>query len=222
MSLKIIKAGLLDTIQDLGRYGHQYQGVNPGGNMDRFSASLANALLGKELNSPVIELHFPAAQILFEWPTIICLAGADFTPMINDKQVPLHQPIIIKEGTVLQFDKWKSGARCYLALLQNFALNKWLNSYSTNLKAEAGGYKGRVLLKGDVLEFENNSTAVITKDFKTLPWQYHAKETISNRMEFIAGAEWVWLTTKSQTQFLNNEYTISPASDRMGDRKSVV
>ncbi|MDB5208334.1 MAG: biotin-dependent carboxyltransferase family protein, partial [Flavisolibacter sp.] len=62
MSLKIIRAGLLDTIQDLGRYGHQHQGINPGGAMDCFSAVLANALLGKELASPVIELHFPAAQ----------------------------------------------------------------------------------------------------------------------------------------------------------------
>lgn len=57
MSLTISKAGLLDTVQDNGRYGFQQQGINPGGAMDRFSASLANALLGNALNAPVIEMH---------------------------------------------------------------------------------------------------------------------------------------------------------------------
>ena len=31
MSLRIIKAGIADTIQDLGRYGWQYIGINPTG-----------------------------------------------------------------------------------------------------------------------------------------------------------------------------------------------
>src|SRR6476620_10325007 len=60
MSLKICKAGLLDTVQDGGRYGFQHLGINPGGAMDRFAASLANALLGKKPEAPVIEMHYPA------------------------------------------------------------------------------------------------------------------------------------------------------------------
>ncbi|MBC7872663.1 MAG: allophanate hydrolase, partial [Ferruginibacter sp.] len=31
MSLKVIKAGILDTIQDNGRYGNQHLGINPTG-----------------------------------------------------------------------------------------------------------------------------------------------------------------------------------------------
>src|SRR5215218_7060806 len=116
MSLKIIKAGILDTIQDLGRYGYQHQGINPGGAMDRFSASLANALLGKSLHSPVIEMHFPAAQICFQKPAVICLAGADFRPMLNREKVPLHQPIAIEKNAVLAFTGKQEGARCYLSV----------------------------------------------------------------------------------------------------------
>lgn len=217
MSLKIIRAGLLDTIQDLGRYGYQHLGINPGGAMDRFSASLANALLGKDLNEPVIEMHFPAPQILFQQAAIICLTGGDFTPMINDKEVPLHQPIVINRNSVLRFEKWRSDARCYLSLLQNLRINKWMNSYSTNLKAEAGGYKGRRLLKDDVLEFEDNFIRVATTNsFETLPWKYNVQKDTSNEMEFIFGNEWSWLATKARTAFLNTEFTITPASDRMG------
>ena len=66
MSLKIIKAGILDTIQDTGRNGWRHLGINPSGTMDRFSAGLANALLGKKLEAPVIELHFPASAFVFQ------------------------------------------------------------------------------------------------------------------------------------------------------------
>ena len=73
MSLRITRQGVLDTVQDLGRYGYQYLGINCNGAMDRFSMQLVNALLGKELDSPVLEIHFPASQILFEQETIICI-----------------------------------------------------------------------------------------------------------------------------------------------------
>ena len=82
MSLRIIKAGMLDTIQDTGRFGYQSSGINPGGAMDRFSAQLANCLLGKAMDSPVIEMHFPAPLIRFEKAAVICLTGADFYPCV--------------------------------------------------------------------------------------------------------------------------------------------
>src|SRR5690348_5327335 len=135
MSLKIIKAGLLDTVQDLGRHGFGHQGINPSGAMDRFSASLGNALLGKELNAPVIEMHFPAAKIHFQTEAVICLAGADFTPLIDGNEIHIHQPVAVNKNAVLSFTRIRNGARCYLALLNELRIESWLNSYSTNLKA---------------------------------------------------------------------------------------
>ena len=46
MSLKIIKAGILDTIQDKGRYGYQHLGINPTGAMDKYAMQIANMLVG--------------------------------------------------------------------------------------------------------------------------------------------------------------------------------
>src|SRR5215210_7531275 len=103
MSIKIIKAGILDTIQDRGRTGYRHLGINPSGAMDRFSAQLANALLGKELEEPVIEMHFPACAFLFQQTTIACLAGADFSATINEQRISLHQPFLITENSVLKF-----------------------------------------------------------------------------------------------------------------------
>ncbi len=208
---------MLDTIQDTGRYGYQHLGVNPSGAMDRFSAQLANALLGKALSAPVIEMHYPAPQILFRQPCIIVVTGADFSPMINGKPFAVHQPIVAGADTVLSFKGKVKGARCYLALQNNLVLEPWLNSYSTNLKAGAGGYKGRKLEKDDEINFESTGLST-TEDVVLLPWSYHGPETLQNEIEFITGNEWNWLATKSQTAFLNDVFTITLAADRMGYR----
>jgi antagonist of KipI len=217
MRLKIIKAGLLDTIQDGGRYGHRHLGINPGGAMDPFAAGLANALLGKNLLSPVMELHFPAAQLQFSQPAIICLTGADFTPCINSREVPINQPIAVGENAVLSFAKKRSGARCYLSLYNKLQLEPWLNSYSTNLKAAAGGFRGRQLLRNDAIAFANIDFQIVS-DFVLLPWKYKASQNTRRVTEVIAGPEWSWLKEKSQKDFLQHPFLITPASDRMGYR----
>lgn len=217
MSLKIIKAGLLDTVQDLGRYGFAHQGINPSGAMDTFSASFANALLGRELNRPVIEMHFPTANILFQKNVVICLAGADFTAAINDIEITIHQPIVVKANSTLSFKGKRSGARCYLAILNELKIQPWLNSYSTNLKAAVGGYNGKRLAKGDEINFEDLLFET-QNGFTLLPWRYNETNKMSNEIEFIFGPEWNWLPTKSQTSFLNNAFLITPSSDRMGYR----
>ena len=46
MSLRVIKPGLLTSIQDLGRKGFQQHGVIVGGAMDPYSLRIANLLVG--------------------------------------------------------------------------------------------------------------------------------------------------------------------------------
>src|SRR5437764_813442 len=114
MSIQIVKAGIFDSIQDAGRYGFQHLGINPGGAMDRSAAMLGNALLGKDLDSAVIEMHFPASQIFFEDTHLICITGANFSPSVDGKKIPIAEPLIINRDSTLKFERLESGARCYL------------------------------------------------------------------------------------------------------------
>ncbi|MEJ7673143.1 MAG: hypothetical protein WKF59_10625 [Chitinophagaceae bacterium] len=160
-------------------------GINPGGAMDRFASQLANSLLGKDLNSPVIEIHFPCPQLLFEKETIICITGAAFTPTINNKNVSLNQPIAVNKNTELRFEKKLSGARCYIAFLHDLDIDMWMNSYSTNLVANAGGFKGRAFQKGDKLNFKYKAEFKIPlkrKRFFKLSWK--ATETILSKKKY--------------------------------------
>jgi antagonist of KipI len=225
MAITIIKPGLLDTIQDLGRFGYSNWGINPGGVMDTYASRVANMLVGNETDEAVIEIHFPGAQILFEQNALISLTGADFTPTLNDEQLPLWRPIVVRKNTVLHFPKLQFGARCYLAVHGGFYVDKWLGSYSTNIKAEAGGFGGRKLEKGDELSFRESSIYFPGllkegKDYQVLRWKASTGKVYKfpNEIFFIKGNEWDWLTPASQKDMLENNFIIHPFSDRMGYR----
>jgi antagonist of KipI len=223
MSLKILKAGMLDSIQDAGRAGYQQFGINPSGTMDKYGAAVANMLVGNNAGEAVIEMHFPAASIFFEQPAMIALSGADFSANINGKQIPLNHTVIVNKNTTLQFRSLKNKSRCYLAVKDGIKIPGWLNSYSTNLIAEAGGFYGRKLMKDDILELNNNADnykMADKDDFKILPWGAIEEFGIQNTetLLVIQGSEWAWLDKSSQEKFTKNPFFISHNSDRMGYR----
>jgi len=222
MSLKILKAGMLDTIQDLGRFGYQQFGINPTGAMDRYAAAIANILVGNKLNDAVIEMHFPAPSIFFEETTLVALSGADFDANISGRPIPLNQPVIVNQGRTLQFRSLKNKSHCYLAARGGMKIPAWLNSYSTNIKAEAGGYSGRKLVKDDLLELNDVTSYDLTSenDFMILPWKASEEFGMgpTEELMIIKSNEWDWLDKGSQEKFLKNPFYISPNSDRMGYR----
>jgi antagonist of KipI len=224
MSIKIIKPGILDSLQDAGRYGYRHMGINPTGAMDTYAAAVANFLVGNESGEAVIEMHFPASVFLFEQPAIIALSGADFTASINGERIFLYRPIMVSKNSILQFHKQESGARCYLAVRGGFNIVKWLSSAGTNLKANAGGWKGRQLIKDDTISFREEydyTRGVEKSDLKILSWKADEKwENENKEISVLPGNEWTWLTDQSKERFSETAFFIRPQSDRMGYRLS--
>lgn len=222
MSLTIIKAGLLDTLQDEGRFGFGASGINPGGVMDVFSAGLANCLLGKRMNRAVLEIHFPAPVILFNEAAIICITGADFSASIDHQLIRINQPLLVNKGVILSFKKLMQGARCYLSLFNDLVVTAWLNSYSTNLKAAAGGLRGAALKTGDVIPFTKIAALydyAKGQQLTVLPWLARPPEsTAAGKIEVIKGSEWEWLDEESQQTFLAGSFKMTSVADRMAYR----
>ena len=221
MNLRIIKAGVLDTVQDMGRYGWQHLGINPGGAMDKLSARVANILAGNDTNEAVIELHFPASSFFFEQPALIALSGADFSASVNGDEAPILHPIIVSKYSILQFHKVAKGARAYLAVKGGLDIPGWLNSYSTHLKAGAGGFKGRALQNDDEISLKKHSdlcNVIGKKEFIVLPWKadtgwdHDGDETIY----LLEGNEFQKLPQEAKDLFICQSYTITAQSDRMG------
>ena len=217
MSLKIIKAGLIDTIQDAGRYGYQHLGINPTGAMDRFAAQFANALLGKELHAPLIECHFPGPVIHFEEDAVISITGADFRPLLNDLMCDMNSVIMVKKNTILKFNRMMNGARCYISILPELKIEPWLNSYSTHLKAKAGGWEGRTLKAGDVLKFQKQIHHRHDLSITLQPW-VNAEVAEKRFIHVLYGAAWEKLDGSSKKVFMNDPFVVSRITDRMGYR----
>jgi antagonist of KipI len=169
-------------------------------------------------------MHFPAAQILFEKDAVFVLCGAEFSPTINNKPVPMHHPIAVRENSLLKMDRMQSGARCYLALLQGIRADEWMGSSSTHLKTGLGGHEGRALARYDGIAFEKNiPLGKLLKeedDFMVLHWTAHETIEARNELECVIGSEWNWLDEPSRASFTEQWFQIGMQSDRMGYRLS--
>src|SRR5699024_8126708 len=64
--------------------------------------------------------------------------------------------IAVKKGDVLKVGQVTKGARGYLLFGKPLTIHKVANSYSTHTRSQIGGFKGRALKSGDVIECEND------------------------------------------------------------------
>ncbi|HUF03614.1 MAG TPA: biotin-dependent carboxyltransferase family protein [Aridibacter sp.] len=216
MSLKITRAGILDTVQDLGRTGYRALGVNPGGAADRDAVRILNTLLGNDENAAGVEMHFPAANIEFEDDAVIAIGGAHFRPELKGVAVQKWTSVLAKKGETLNFTGRKYGARCYLAVRGGIETEQWLGSASTNLFVKAGGAGGRKLEKGDVLSVGGKATDG--------PVGLSAGRTLTDRfllepmLRVTEGPEHHLLTAVSANAFETGEFEVRSDSNRMGIR----
>ncbi|MBC7901546.1 MAG: biotin-dependent carboxyltransferase family protein [Saprospiraceae bacterium] len=218
MSLLVTKEGIFTTVQDLGRFGRKRFGINQTSVMDAAASRLINILLDNDQSEAVLEMHFPACEILFEGDAIFALGGADFGVELDETPVENWRSIFAEKGSVLRFRQKLSGNRAYLSVAGGFEVVKWLGSASTNLAAKIGGYKGRTLKKGDQIGLKTKSarSEFISKQISRSPIPPYSQFPV---VRIIVGAEYELLTPLSK-QALKQNFTISNDSNRMGFRLS--
>lgn len=217
MSILVQKPGILTTVQDLGRFGYRRFGINPNGAMDHIAMRLINILLGNDENEAVLEMHFPAPQLVFECDAVFSLGGADFEAELDGEQVGNWRQIAAKKGDVLKFAGKIVGNRSYLAVKRGFKINPWLGSASTNAVANIGGFDGRKLESGDRIEI--NEQLISTKaDPRQISASLIPAYSKFPTVRIIAGGEFADLTGESQDALVKQNFTISNASNRMGFR----
>jgi antagonist of KipI len=221
MSIHIIKPGICSSIQDIGRHGYRAQGITPGGAMDTLAATLANYLAGNGETEALLEISFPAPDILFAQAAIIAVAGADFSAALNGVPLPHGKPAFVQPGDVLLFEKKIWGAWAYIAIYGGFEATQWLGSYATNTSVGAGGFKGRLLQKDDVLMAKKS----IPPGKIFFLWQLAAKEwrqwyDNDNIITVLPGNELALLTGEMKQQFFSASFTVARQSNRMGYRLS--
>ena len=101
MSIRVIRPGLLTTVQDLGRWGKQRYGVVVGGAMDSFALRMANLLVGNEEGAAAMEMTLLGPTLRFEQDALIALCGGEFHAQLDDKRLPAWRPVFVPKGISL-------------------------------------------------------------------------------------------------------------------------
>ena len=113
---KVIKPGLLTTVQDLGRYGYQQFGISPSGAMDPYSMQLANILVGNDQGEAVLEASFLGPVLEAGSDMVIAICGGQFSTKVDGREVLMWKSFLLKKGEILSMGSYKQGARAYLAI----------------------------------------------------------------------------------------------------------
>ncbi len=203
--------GLQTLVQDDGRYGWHHYGVPVSGPMDRFSAYLANWLVGNAIDSACLEITYSGPIIEFSESCQVAWCGADISPTLDGLELPGYQTIDVKAGSVLRFAKLEEGCRVYLAVGGTWQLPKILNSRSAVPYTGDTATPGSVIRKGSELQVRTGNP-IQTRTLKKTFFQ------VGNKARVITGPEWSKFSPAEQTFFLCQSFQLSPHCNRLGYR----
>ena len=216
MGIRILKAGLLTTVQDLGRTGYQSQGFGVSGVMDARSFKIANLLLDNAENEAAIEFTLIAPAIEFTSETIIAITGGDFQPKVNGKPIKMYTAVYMNKGDILDFGGCRTGCRGYIAFSSCLNIPVVMGSRSTNIKCAIGGVKGRKLEEDDLIIFRQKRRYLPYFLSRTL--NINEFDTNQAELRVIMGPQDKHFTKEGIDTFLSGEYLVTSEFDRMGAR----
>jgi biotin-dependent carboxylase-like uncharacterized protein len=218
-ALKVVRAGLFDTVQDFGRIGFMALGMPTAGAMDRIALSLANALVDNPLGTAGIEIGVMGPDLLVEADSVrVALVGPLSPSLIDGPDAP-PKPLdsdrshLLKRGQILRVGMIEGSSTAYLAIAGGLALPAFMGSLSTYSRAGIGGFEGRKLATGDSLPLKRDAAA--SGDERKLG---SAFDYGKGPMRIIWGPQDDYFSAKGRKTFVESEYKVSKEADRMGIR----
>jgi KipI family sensor histidine kinase inhibitor len=221
-TIQVIQAGMLTTVQDLGRPGLGRYGVAPGGALDRTALILGNRLVGNEPGEAALEMTLLGPTLRFTGAAVVAVTGADLGARLNGSRLPLWQTIPITAGDELSFSPesgGSAGVRAYLCVAGGLAIPPVLGSRSTDLVGRFGGLAGRALAAGDEIALAAPAPpadALLRRRLAAPPPTYDA--TLTARVTL--GPQQDRFTDDGLATFLGAEFRVSAKANRTGVRLS--
>jgi antagonist of KipI len=207
-TLSVLSAGLLTTVQDRGRWGHQASGVPVAGPMDPVSHDAANAIVGNAPDAATLEITIVGPALRFDVAARLVVAGADLAAAVDGTPLPLSQARDVAPGAVLTFGHRRRGARAYVAIDGGVASPLVLGSRATHAVT---GF-GRPLASGDVLPLGPGHQR------SGLRWTPITLPAGGARVRVRRGPQTEAATDAALAVLTRSRFVISPHSNRMGYR----
>ncbi|MCB2192483.1 MAG: 5-oxoprolinase subunit PxpB [Deltaproteobacteria bacterium] len=207
---EVLAPGAFTTVQDAGRWGHQFRGVPVSGAYDQAALAQANLLVGNDPGDAALEITLMGPRLKTLWPVVAAVAGSDLGLTIDGKTAPANKALALNPGQVLSFRGPRhGGARAVLALAGGMANEKLLDSRSTYLL----GRMGAPLSKGQVLQ---TRPGALPPAGVWCPALEEPGEVLILRV--VPGPNQEFFSPQGLQTFYNADWMLSDQADRRGAR----
>jgi biotin-dependent carboxylase-like uncharacterized protein len=208
--LVVVRVAPLTSVQDAGRFGAQRYGLTSSGAMDLLALAAANTLVGNAANAAAIEIGpFGAAFEARLGPIRIAVTGAVRDIKIAGRPLPLGTTATLNEGERLELGPSRTGVFSILGIEGGVQGKSVFGSLSVTARAGVGSPFPRPLQVGDELDLMDATSSGERRLVIEQPERAMLRVLPGPQVEEFGDAF---------ALFLASEWTISPASDRMGYR----
>lgn len=216
--LTVVRPGLFATIQDLGRFGYQELGMPVAGALDPVALRLANALVGNPAGTAGVEIALLGPALRIDAESVrVAVVGPMALRLEREGEAPAalepYRTHTLHRGDVLALGAVTGASVACLAVAGGFALEPFLGSLSTYVRAGIGPLGGRPLGDGARIPLVRD-TAPEGADVE-LP---EPPDYGSGPVRVVLGPQDDRFTAGALETFLSATYRVGRDADRMGLR----
>lgn len=212
--IEVVKAPPFATVQDQGWRTGRAMGLPCGGAMHSALLRRANQLVGNAADCAGLEWALGPGALRLLRDAVLCVA--------RDAEVRIEGSIVappvffVNAGAVVDIVPRGRDRFVYVAIAGGIDVPLVMGSRSTYLPGRLGGFEGRRLTTGDRLPIGvANAPVRPLEGDEALP-----RGTGALTLRVTRGPQWDRFGAEAQATLLHGEYTVAPASDRMGYRLS--
>jgi len=138
VTLHVVRAGALTTVQDRGRRGLAHLGVPRAGPLDGPAAAFANRLVGNGADAALLEVTWGGLEIVTDDGVWIAVTGAPVPLEVDGADRGCDRAEWLPAGSRLRLGAPRTGVRSYLAVAGGLAVEPVLGSRATDTLAWVG------------------------------------------------------------------------------------
>ncbi|MCB1909762.1 MAG: biotin-dependent carboxyltransferase family protein [Rhodocyclaceae bacterium] len=214
--VRVLAAGAMTSIQDLGRHGWRHLGVPASGVLDPEAMQIANRLVGNAVDAPVLETFDGGLHLRVEGgPIRLALAGsitAERRGAGGTAPVAPWRSHLLAEGDELRLLACTGARRCAIVAIAGIHVADHLGSASTYVRAGLGGLCGRNLEVGDLVPASAADRRQGERRLARPP------EDGNDPIRIVAGPQDDHFTAAALARLTTEAYRVGIEADRMGLR----
>ncbi|WP_338450029.1 biotin-dependent carboxyltransferase family protein [Niallia oryzisoli] len=216
--IEVMEPGLWTTVQDMGRHGQYHLGVSPSGAADKYSYMIGNLLVGNPEHLAALEMTLIGGEYTFQKDSIIALTGAPMEAYLNNKPISFWEAHQVQEGDYLIIKECRLGVKSYLCIAGGINVPDVMGSKSTYELSQIGGFQGRKLQAGDIIDINEPLSDAMLQVGKTIPSEYIPDFPDFQELRVTLGITGYLMDDMALKTFLNSEWTVSQESNRVAYR----